>query len=45
MDVLFAALTEWSASLTTNQDLSGSIPGNSTVLNVDKVWNGVHPAS
>ena len=23
----------------------GSIPGTSTILNVDWVWNGVHPAS
>ena len=40
-----ASLTEWSACLTTNQELVGSIPGTAAILKADKVWNGVHPAS
>ena len=32
-------------SLTTNQEVASSIPDISTILNVDQVWNGVHPAS
>ena len=26
-------------------EIAGLIPGTLTILNVDKVWNGVHPAS
>ena len=30
---------------TTNDEIAGSIPGSSTILKIDKVWNGVYPAS
>ena len=33
------------SSLTTDQEVAGSISGTSTILNVDEVWNTVHPAS
>ena len=32
---LTASLAEWSACLTTNQDVSDSIPGISTILKMD----------
>ena len=34
-----------SACMTTKHEVTGSILGTSVILNVDHVWNGVHPAS
>ena len=31
--------------LTTDLEVAASIPGNFTILNVDKVWNEVHSAT
>ena len=31
--------------MTTNHELAGSIPGTFLILNVNQVWNRVHPAS
>ena len=39
-----ASLAKRSACLTTNHEIVGSIPGTFTVLYVDCIWNGVHPA-
>ena len=40
-----ALLVLESACLTPDHKVAGSIPGTLTILNVYKVWNGVHPAS
>ena len=31
--------------ISTNREVEGSILGTSTILNVDQIWKGVHPAS
>ena len=38
-------MAEWSTCLLINQDVAVLIPCIFTILNVDLVWNGVHPAS
>ena len=42
MAVLF---TRCPACHTNNQDIAGSIPANSSILEVDYFLNGVHPVS
>ena len=41
IDLQTASLTVWSAYLITNQEVVGLIPGTSTILKVDYVWNEV----
>ena len=35
-----ASFVEWSACLTTNQEVASSIPGTSTSLKVEQIWKG-----
>ena len=41
--MLESLLAKWSAGLTASQEATGSIPNTSTILRVDKIWNGVYP--
>ena len=39
------SVTSWSTGLIPDHEVAGSIPGTSTLLNVEYVWCGAHPAS
>ena len=40
-----ALLVKWSACLSTDHEVAGSIPDTSTNFKCVLVWNGVHPGS
>ena len=44
IEALVASFIKWSAFITTNQKVAGSISDTSMILKVDYIWIGVHPA-